>query len=76
MSELKLLGKVLGTYDGWDEVDTLCVQFYDVVLNEAGQKLFGWNSPISTMGLDLTEGIMEVYDDQGTIYNNKNWDFG
>lgn len=37
--EVKLLGKVLGTASGWDEVDDHCVVFYNLATNTFGQKL-------------------------------------
>lgn len=30
-------------WDGWDEVDTFCLQFYDAKLVPAIQKIVGWD---------------------------------
>lgn len=61
-NERKFLGKLLLTYDGWDEVDVASVQFYNVE--------FPFPSMAKYNGADVLlelDGTMEISDAQGNV---------
>lgn len=66
-SELKLMGRVVGTADGWDECDYLSMQFYGFVPAK------GFDMPAGTLYVDLDAGVLESYGDEGAVLAHKDF---
>lgn len=58
--EVKVLGLVIGTASGWDELDTCVLYFYDFEPNN------GINLPSKDLVVDFEDGLFMTYDDDGT----------
>jgi hypothetical protein len=66
LDPLNILGRCVGWYSGWDDVDHLNDQFYDFVPVE------GVNIPKTpTLIIDHENGIIECYDDKNKVIFRK-----
>lgn len=60
---IKLLGKVLGTAEGWEEPDTFVLQFMQIELNELGNKFVrghAQNTKYCTLQIVIESGTVEL----------------
>lgn len=59
--EVNILGKVIGTCDGWDQGDTWLIIFHDFVPNDLGKKfLVTWHDNCQQLQLDFERGVVEA----------------
>ena len=66
-SDLKLMDRVVGTADGWDECDYLSMQFYGFVPAK------GFDMPAGTLFVDLDKGVLETYSEEGSVIAHKDF---
>lgn len=70
--EVKLFGYVLGSADGWDQVDDTVVCFYDYQQNETGKSIIGFDFPKDTnLQVDWVEGTIVGYQHNEVVFSNK-----
>lgn len=77
-TDLTLLGKVIGTFEAWDEVDESTKVFFPVVLNDIGMNFIGGNIEddpnYDTVTIDTFHGIVSVEQDNVSVEIEKpNW---
>lgn len=59
--EVKILGKVIGTCDGWDQGDTWLIIFHGFKPNDLGKKfLMTWCDDCQQLQLDFERGVVEA----------------
>lgn len=65
--EMKLLGKVIGTTNGWEQLDDCEIQWIDPKLNDFGKELFGdqWRTRFVALSFDWEAATFSAYDDEG-----------
>lgn len=63
--ELTLLGKKLGEYSGWDQIDTLVFSFTDVTFSDEAKKMFksskDANDEASLLSVNFNTGEIQLY---------------
>ncbi len=64
---LKILGVEIGTYDGWDEVDTAVLSYYNIELDNPDADFGNGFDCV----VDFGEGTITEYNDDGTIRHSK-----
>lgn len=69
--EMQVLGKIMGTASGWDQVTDWGIHFYDAQLNDLGKKFVpDWPAGKSCdLFIDFDKGVVEAYviDYTGTV---------
>lgn len=61
---LTVLGKVIGTHTGWDEVENCYLQFYDYIPNALGMQFIrGQAEADICLSVNFTEGTVFIYND-------------
>lgn len=61
-AELKLLGKVIGTFEGWDQFGEMSFVFYDFIPTKNA------SLPIAkTLNIDLETGVIQQVDDNNKV---------
>lgn len=59
---LIVLGKVIGTHTGWDEIENCHLQFYDFIPNALGMKFIGQQTAADIcLSIDFTKGNVYIY---------------
>mgnify|MGYP001560082733 CR=1 FL=1 len=66
---INILGKEIGTTDGWDSIDELFHMYYDVILTSDGMRLFGTEQSYYPGGLSINyeTGVYELYTNEGEV---------
>lgn len=77
MTEVKVLGKVIGNSDGWDQGDELQVMFMDFAPNDFGVKFLKVTKlninmfpKKATLVIDYDKGIVQIIDMDKDVDNN------
>ena len=72
--DVEVLGTIIGTASGWDEIDLNHLCFYDFELNpEYEYVLFNEAIPLKaeSISVNYTDGVVEFYDDNKVSYSGK-----
>lgn len=62
---VRVLGKDIGTAEGWDQMDTNVFMFYDFKASEEFNKI-----PNGDACFDFLEGTIQYHDDKGNVVNS------
>lgn len=66
--EIKVLGTLIGTASGWDDVDVNHLQYYDFIPDPSFTPFQRESFSNSTcMSINLDTGLVETYGDKGEV---------
>jgi hypothetical protein len=60
-----VLGRVIGTATGWDQVDTFVMMLYDF------EPAVDVDLPTGDINIDFENGVVETFDDAGKVTSSK-----
>jgi hypothetical protein len=74
-TEVKVLGKIIGTMSGWDEVDNQAYIFYDFEPNDLGTKFIqDWTTSETSLVINYVEGtVAGTRDDTDNVNHTPYW---
>ncbi len=68
--DVTVLGTIIGTASGWDEVDIDCLMYYDFVpnLDCSHAVLEKFPDKSDSISINYTTGVIEAYDNDKVIF--------